>query len=208
MSASVPQPQPGQTREEIEAWRDAKWPNGRDEWERAYAFALYRSRPKFDDDPAGNSRWYDRLSVDQRAVLDASRRLNVLAKDEKDRRKFRDRYKLTDDESREYWKWRSVPCMPGEAQSEWDRIRNKLQKQLKAKLRVNADTSKMTPEERREHRRKQQNEAQQRRRARLKAEKDAAERAEAIATGVIEAADEELVQVELAAQRHEALPGE
>lgn len=205
MSASVPQPLPGQTRPEIEAWRDAKWPNGRDDWERAYAFALYRSRPKFDDDPAGNSGWYDRLSGDQRAVLEEARRLNALARDEKDRCKFRDRYKLTDDESRAYWKWRSVPRFPGEAQSEWERIKNRLQKKLKAKPRVNADKSKMTPEERKEHRRKQLNEAKKKQRIKKKAEKEAIERAKAIAAGEVVATEEELAKIELAAQEREAL---
>ena len=183
MSESAPQaykiePYPGQSRREIKGWIAVKYPNGITGTTcGAYAAELYKSKRDYDD-------WNQRLTDFQRKVLAKTKRRNTAKKDEKDRIAFRDRFNLSDDESREYWKLRGLPAKPGEKQSEWQRIYDRLRKALKATPRTNADLSKKTPDEKKAHRTKQNREAKARSRANAKA-------AAAINTPALSAEEEE-----------------
>lgn len=166
-------PYAGQSDEEIAVWFRWKYPKGKtDKSSGAYAAALYKSRPGRDD-PAAENDWYTRLTEAQRAILDDAKRVKGAAADEKKRIEFRDKYKLSDEESRKYWALRDLPPVGGK-RVEWDRARDMLRRRKSAKPRQNEDLSKMTPAEREKHRRKQKTEAKQRERARKKAEEAAA----------------------------------
>ncbi|WP_444460565.1 hypothetical protein [Rhodobacter capsulatus] len=166
-------PYAGQSDTEIAAWFRWKYPKGKtDKSSGAYAAALYKSRPGRGD-PTAENDWYTRLTEAQRAILDDAKRTKGAAADEKKRIEFRDKYKLSDEESRKYWALRDLPPVGGK-RVEWDRARDMLRRRKSAKPRQNEDLSKMTPAEREKHRRKQKTEAKQRERARKKAEEAAA----------------------------------
>ncbi|WP_444870287.1 hypothetical protein ACTTAF_12140 [Rhodobacter capsulatus] len=166
-------PYAGQSDKEIAAWFRWKYPNGAtDTSARAYAAELYKSRPGRDD-PAAQNDWYTRLTEAQRAILDDAKRANEAEADEEERIKFRDRYNLSDAESRKYWALRDLPPVGGK-RVEWDRARDRLRKRKAASPRKNEDLSTMTPDEAQKHRRKQNAEAKQRSRAGKKAEQAAA----------------------------------
>jgi hypothetical protein len=146
-------PYAGQSDEEIAAWFRWKYPKGKtDKSSGAYAAALYKSRPGRDD-PAAENDWYTRLTEAQRAILDDAKRVKGAAADEKKRIEFRDKYKLSDEESRKYWALRDLPPVGGK-RVEWDRARDMLRRRKSAKPRQNEDLSKMTPAEREKHHRR------------------------------------------------------
>lgn len=190
MSESAPQaykiePYPGQSDREVRAWIKWKYPNGVTKMTcGAYAAELYKTKPDRGEDPAGEQVWYSGLTELQKKLLAKSKRGNAIERDEQGRIAFRDRFSLSDDESREYWKLRGLPAKPGEKQSEWQRIYDRLRKALKATPRTNADLSKKTPDEKKAHRTKQNREAKARSRANAKA-------AAAINTPALSAEEEE-----------------
>ena len=172
------QPQPGQTIAEIEAWANAKFPGGKPhEWERKYAWALYRSKPKRDENPAGEQDWFNSLHPDQTKVLEISHLQKKAEKDRKEREEFRVKYSLSDEEARAAWALRNLPPMNGE-QKEWVRELDRLQKQRKRGPRKNADHSKLTLDESKALRKQQNRAAKQRQRATEKLEADQAHQTE------------------------------
>ncbi|WP_417264241.1 hypothetical protein [Celeribacter sp.] len=167
------EPYAGQSREEVEAWFRWKYPKGMTEkGSGAYASELYKTRPDRNDDPAKFREWYERLSDYQCKILEDSKRQKAIKTDEADRIKFRDKYNLSDEESREYWKVRYQPKLHGERVSEWGRILDRLRKRKSLPPPKNKKRSEMTELEWKEHQRKLARERKAKSRAKRKAQEE------------------------------------
>lgn len=114
----------------------------------------------------------------------------------KARDKYCPQFGWTEAQFTEYWKLRDVPKMPGEAQSEWNRLLDKERKRVKAQNKPgkNARVKDMTPEQAKKHRQKQVSEAV----ARHRADKAATASLEAAAAGERALSDEELALIDAA----------
>lgn len=141
-------------------------------------------------------------AMDARAAERRQHRKAVAAKGDANVRfnKARDKYcpqfGWTEAQFAEYWKLRDVPRMPGETQSEWNRLLDKERKRVKAKngQRKNARVKDMTPAQAKKHRQKQVREAI----ARLRAKNAATASLEAAAAGERALSDEELALIDAA----------
>lgn len=109
-------------------------------------------------------------------------------------RKYHDKFDWSVAQFVEYWPLKFRPRMPGESQSDWERLLDRERKRAKAPPRQNADVKSKSEDEAKRHRREQNRRAQQNSRAK----KAAQVAVEELARGKRDLTDDDLAVIKAA----------